>query len=248
MSFLASKVSFEYSKHMKLEDYPDMKEVRYDKPVFPDNFFGSLKKLEFGGASKREIVIPSHVLPYLKNLEELNVESCKRARIIFDIDDSETKTNGIVLGLKKLTLKGLSNMKSVWNKNPRGIINFPSLEEVFVDGCGTLVTLFPSTLATDLGKLKILSIQSCYKLVEIVEKKEEMEDGTTEMFEFPCLSKLFLWNLPLLICFYPGQHHLKCPILERLHVAYCRKLKLFTSEFHHSLQHPMFRIEEVTKD
>ncbi|KAK8466355.1 hypothetical protein PHAVU_008G071966 [Phaseolus vulgaris] len=239
------QVSFEYSKHMKLEDYPEMKEVRYDKLVFPDNFFGRLKKLEFDAACKREIVIPSHVLPYLKNLEELNVESCKPARIIFDIDDSETKTKGIVFGLKRLSLKGLSNMKCVWNKNPRGIVNFPNLEEVFVDDCGTLVTLFPSTLATNLGKLKTLTIHKCCKLVEIVEKKEEKEDGTTEMFEFPCLSKLFLWNLPLLICFYPGQHHLKCPILESLHVAYCRKLKLFTSEFHHSLQHPMFSIEEV---
>ncbi|XP_014496944.1 uncharacterized protein LOC106758543 isoform X1 [Vigna radiata var. radiata] len=237
------QVSFEYSKHMKLKDYPEMKDVCQGKLVFQDNFFGSLKKLEFDAASKREIVLPSYVLPYLKNLEELNVESCKSARVIFDIDDCEIKDT--VFRLKKLTLKDLSNMKWIWNKNPEGIASFPNLEEVLVNSCGTLVTLFPSTLARNLSKLKTLTIHNCCKLVEIVEKEEEMEDEITEMFEFPCLSKLFLWNLPMLICFYPRKHHLKCPILERLHVAYCRKLKLFTSQPHHSLPHPMFLIEEV---
>lgn len=230
---------------MKLKDYPEMKDVCQGKLVFQDNFFGSLKKLEFDAASKREIVLPSYVLPYLKNLEELNVESCKSARVIFDIDDCEIKDT--VFRLKKLTLKDLSNMKWIWNKNPEGIASFPNLEEVLVNSCGTLVTLFPSTLARNLSKLKTLTIHNCCKLVEIVEKEEEMEDEITEMFEFPCLSKLFLWNLPMLICFYPRKHHLKCPILERLHVAYCRKLKLFTSQPHHSLPHPMFLIEEVTE-
>ncbi|KOM37902.1 hypothetical protein LR48_Vigan03g128400 [Vigna angularis] len=237
------QVSFEYSKHMKLKDYPEMKEVCQGKPVFQDNFFGSLRKLEFDAASKREIVLPSYVLPYLKNLEELNIESCKSARVIFDMDDCQIKET--VFRLKKLTLKDLPNMKWIWNKNPEGIVSFPNLEEVFVSSCGTLVTLFPSTLARNLSKLKALTIHNCSKLVEIVEKKEEMEDEITEIFEFPCLSKLFLCNLPMLICFYPRQHLLKCPILERLHVAYCRKLKLFTSQPHHSLPHPMFLIEEV---
>ncbi|WVZ07080.1 hypothetical protein V8G54_020426 [Vigna mungo] len=227
-------------------DYPEMKEVRYGKPVFSDNFFGSLKKLEFDAVSKREIVLPSHVLPYLKNLEELNVHSCKLARVIFDLDESETRTKGIVFRLKKLTLKNLSNLKCVWNKHSQGMVNFSNLQEVFVYDCGTLVTLFPLTLAKNLGNLKTLTIQVCFKLIAIVEEKEETIHGTTEKFEFPCLSKLFLWKMPQLICFYSGQHHLKCLMLESLHVSYCRKLKLFKSGFHDSpLQHPMFSIEEV---
>ncbi|BAT83721.1 hypothetical protein VIGAN_04091900 [Vigna angularis var. angularis] len=240
------QVFFEHSKDMKLVDYPEMKEVRYGKPVFSDNFFGSLKKLEFDAVSKREIVLPSHVLPYLKNLEELNVHSCKLARVIFDLDESETRTKGIVFRLKKLTLKNLSNLKCVWNKHSQGIVNFSNLQEVLVYDCGTLVTLFPLTLAKNLGNLKTLTIQVCFKLIAIVEEKAETIHGTTEKFEFPCLSKLFLWKMPQLICFYSGQHHLKCLMLESLHVSYCRKLKLFKSGFHDSpLRHPMFSIEEV---
>ncbi|KOM37189.1 hypothetical protein LR48_Vigan03g057000 [Vigna angularis] len=435
------QVFFEHSKDMKLVDYPEMKEVRYGKPVFSDNFFGSLKKLEFDAVSKREIVLPSHVLPYLKNLEELNVHSCKLARVIFDLDESETRTKGIVFRLKKLTLKNLSNLKCVWNKHSQGIVNFsnlqevlvydflwcsrldrlvccatsfinlkrllvrncrkikclftsstaksllnlealiiencesiqeitekeedvngeivfgrlvilsmcslprlgksfgnikklefdgkskgdtvipsnvlshlksleelnvhnsdevqvifgmndshtetketvfhlkklilkdlsnlkcilnknpqesvsfPNLHELFVDGCGSLVTLF----ARNLGKLKTHEKQRYDKLVEIAGKEDAIENGTTEvlMFEFPCLSLLTLYNLTNLNCFCPEKHHLECPKLEIMHVAYCPKLKLFTSKIHDShkeaiaeapiscLQQPLFIVEKV---
>ncbi|KAG5059759.1 hypothetical protein JHK87_000788 [Glycine soja] len=190
------------------------------------------QKLEFDVAGKRDIVIPSHVLPYLKSLEELNVHSSDAVRVIFDIDDSDANTKkGIVFHLKNLTSKGLSNLECIWNKNPEGIVRFPNLEKVVVDGCGRLVTLFPSSLARNLGNLKALVIWICSSLVAIVGKgNAAMEHGTTEMFEFPCLSLLNLWNMPLLSCFYHGKHHLECPILETLYVVICPKLKLFTSE------------------
>ncbi|XP_047167730.1 uncharacterized protein LOC124836600 [Vigna umbellata] len=77
------------------------------------------------------------------------------------------------------------------------------------------------------------------------------------MFEFPFLSLLILYNLTNLSCFYPEKHHLECPKLEIMHVAYCPKLKLFTSKIHDShkeaiteapikcLQQPLFIVEKV---
>ncbi|KAL5166960.1 putative disease resistance protein [Glycine soja] len=252
------QVSFEYSKHKRLVDYPQTKAFRHGKPAFPENFFGCLKKLEFDGESIREIVIPSHVLPYLKTLEELYVHNSDAAQIIFDTVDTEAKTKGIVFRLKKLILKDLSSLKCVWNKNPLGILSFPHLQEVVVTKCRTLATLFPLSLARNLGKLKTLEIQICDKLVEIVGKEDVTEHGTTEMFEFPCLWKLILYKLSLLSCFYPGKHHLECPVLKCLDVSYCPKLKLFTSEFGDSpkqavieapisqlQQQPLFSIEKI---
>ncbi|WVZ06066.1 hypothetical protein V8G54_019412 [Vigna mungo] len=224
------QVSFEYSKHARLVDYPERKDVRLGKSAFPDNFFGCLKKLEFGEACTRNILIPSHVLPYLKILEELNVENCKPTQVIFDIDESELKMKGMIFRLKKLNLNKLSNLKCVWKENSGGIVSFPNLHRVDVDGCGNLVTLFPLSLARNIKKLETLQITECEKLVEIV-GKEVMEHGTTVIFNFPCLSWLFVHNVPLLSCFYPGKHYLKCPLLQSLFVASCPKLKLFTSEF-----------------
>lgn len=67
---------------MTLEYYPEMKEVRHGKPVFPDNFFHSLKTLSVDKIFKGDIVIPSHVLPYLKSLEGLYVQSCDAVNFI----------------------------------------------------------------------------------------------------------------------------------------------------------------------
>ncbi|XP_022635611.1 uncharacterized protein LOC106758545 isoform X2 [Vigna radiata var. radiata] len=249
------QVSFEYSKDINLVDYPERK-VRHGKFSFPDNFFGCLKKLEFDEACKRDTLIPSHVLPYLKNLEELNVEKCESAQLIFDVDESEIQMHGMVFRLKKLTLKHLSNLKCVWKENIEEIVSFYNLERVHVDGCGSLVTLFPLSLAKHLGKLNTLYIEECEKMVEIVGREDKMEHGTTIMFEFPCLSYLYLEKMPLLSCFYPGKHHLECPLLYMLCVECCPKLKVFRSNFDDdgkkevlkaptNLQQPLFSIEKV---
>ncbi|BAT83739.1 hypothetical protein VIGAN_04094400 [Vigna angularis var. angularis] len=244
----------EYSKRMILEDYLGMSEVHHRQPIVSDNFFGSFKKLDFDAACNRTILIPSHVLPYLKNLEELNVKESDAMHIIFDIDESDVKTKGVVFGLKKITLKNLSNLKHVWKKNSSKIVSFHNLQEVDVDGCGSLVTLFPLSLAKNLGKLKTLDIQKCEKMVEIVGREDDMEHGTT--IEFPCLWYLNLENMPLLSCFYTGKHHLECPLLDRLYVECCPNLKVFRSSFDDDskkevleaptnlLQQPLFSIEK----
>jgi len=226
------------------------------KQAFPGKSFGNIKKLEFDGTSKGDTVIPSDVLSHLKSLEELNVHNADEVKVIFGMNDSHTKTKGTVFHLKKLILKDLSNLKCILNKNPQESVSFPNLHELFVDGCGSLVTLF----ATKLGMIETHELQRYDKLVEIVGKEDAVENRTPEilMFEFPCLFLLTLYNLTNLSCFYPEKHHLECPKLEIIHVAYCPKLKLFTSKIHDShkeamteapiscLQQPLFLVEKVT--
>jgi len=256
--FFSSKVPFEYSKLARLVDYPESKGVRHGKPVFSDNSFSCLQKLEVDAACKRDILIPSDVLPYLKNLKELNVHSSDAVQVIFDIDESELKTKGLVCRLKKITLNNLSNLKCVWKEKLGGIVSFPNLQEVVVIDCGSLVTLFSSSLARNLEKLKRLEIHLCKKLVEIVGKEDAMENERTVIFVFPCLSILILWRMTLLSCFYPEKHNLECPLLDKLHVGYCPKLKLFTSNFDDGrkgvieapikpLQQPLFSVEILVK-
>ncbi|WVZ06515.1 hypothetical protein V8G54_019861 [Vigna mungo] len=216
---------------MILHDYLGMMRVQHTKPTASHNFFGSFRKLEFDITCNRSFVIPSHIFPYLKNLEELNVHSSDVVQVIFDTDEVEVETKGIIFGLKKLILYDLSNLKCVWRENLEEIVSFSNLQEVDVRGCGSLVTLFPLSVAKNLGKLESLDIQKCEKMVEIVGREAEMEHAMTIMFEFPCLSYLNLEDMPLLSCFYPGKHHLECPLLDQLYVEYCPKLKLFRSSF-----------------
>ncbi|CAJ1816601.1 unnamed protein product [Sphenostylis stenocarpa] len=260
--FETFQVSFKHSKHLRLKEDSELKVIWQGKAAFQENYFGSLKTLVVTGITK-DHVIPSQVLTCLKNLEELKVESCRAVEVIFNVNDIDMKKKGIVSRLKMLTLNKLPNLNRVWNKNPRGIVSFPNMQEVSVFDCGQLATLFPSSLAISLVKLQILEIQWCEKLVEIVEKEDAAELGTAEIFKFPCLTSLLLFHLPLLSCFYPGKHHLLCPMLECLDVSYCPNLKLFTSKFHDShkeavtesqvsapiatsrRQQPLFSVEEL---
>jgi len=227
-----------------------LEEIWHSKAAFQDNYFHSLKTLVVMDITK-DHVIPSHVL---KNLEELEVESCGAVEVIFDVNDTATKKKGTVARLKKLTLTMLPNLSRVWKKNPQGIVSFPNLQEVSVFDCGQLASLFPLSLAINLFKLQTLEIQWCDNLVEIVEKDDAIEPGKAEMFKFPCLFSLLLYNLPLLACFYSGKHRLECHMLDVLDVSCCPMLKLFTSKFHDSYkeavtesQQPLFLVEEVTK-
>ncbi|KAG2404396.1 uncharacterized protein HKW66_Vig0113180 [Vigna angularis] len=256
------KVSFKHSKHLTITEDSDLEEIWRSKAAFQDNYFHSLKTLLVMDITK-DHVIPSHLLPCLKNLEELEVGSCGAVEVIFDVNDIDTKRKGTVARLKKLTLTTLPNLSRVWKKNPQGIVSFPNLQEVSVFDCGQLASLFPSSLAINLLKLQTLEIQWCDNLVEIVEKEDALELGTAEMFKFPCLFSLLLYNLPLLTCFYPGKHRLECHMLDVLDVSCCPMLKLFTSKFHDSYkeavtesqvsvpitttwsQQPLFSVEEV---
>ncbi|KAL9315077.1 hypothetical protein ACSQ67_016078 [Phaseolus vulgaris] len=213
---------------VKKED-PKMKEFWHDKAALQDSYFQSVKTLVVENIIEN-FKISSGILRVLRSLEELQVHSSKAVQVIFNIDETMEK-NGIVSPLKKLTLDKLPYLKRVWSKDPQGMINFPNLQEVSVRDCKQLETLFHSSLAKNLLKLGTLDIRNCAELVSIVRKEDAMEEEATARFEFPCLSSLLLYKLPQLSCFYPGKHHLKCPILESLNVSYCPKLKLFTFEF-----------------
>ncbi|RDX73237.1 putative disease resistance protein, partial [Mucuna pruriens] len=260
--FLANQVPFEHSKQLTITKDFELENIWHSKAAFPDNHFCSLKTLVVKNITK-DHVIPSHILACFKSLEELQVHNCKAVKVIFDIDhiDGQKTKRIMAFRLKKLTLNELSNLKWVWSKKTRENVSFLNLQEIAVEECGKLATLFPSSIARNLGKLKTLKIRRCYKLVEFV--RMEHKNETPELFEFPCLSSLFLFDLPMLSCFYREKHHLECPCLEKLNVAYCPKLKLFTSEFHDShkeadiegqvsapititrLQQPLFSVEKV---
>ncbi|RDY12806.1 putative disease resistance protein, partial [Mucuna pruriens] len=253
--YVTDKVSLEHAKHLILMNDSELGEIWHSKAASPNNYFHRLKTLVMKDITK-DVVIPSQILPCLKSLEELQVDG-GAVEVIFDMDDIDTKiTKGIVSRLKILTLNELPDLKCVWNKNPQGIVSFSNLQEVIVTDCVSLVTLFPSSLARNVGKLKALQIFRCDKLVEIVGMEDATELGRTEMFEFPCLSWLRFYKLPLLSCFYPGKHHLECPILEYLDVSYCPRLKLLTSKFYShkeaviespiiQLQQPLLSVEKV---
>ncbi|MED6158201.1 hypothetical protein PIB30_030586 [Stylosanthes scabra] len=210
----AEKVSFECTSHLKLSRYPKLEPVWCGKYLGQQNSFHCLKTLSVQNCGFLVHVIPSHLLPYFKNLEELVVGSCDQVQAIFNINDKGVTEMLGMFRLKKLSIRNLPKLEHVWDNDPQGIIGL--LQDVNIDECHSLRYVFPPSMAKDLTMLKKLSVESCEQLVEIFEDNETTPEGYTKSLVFPSLESLRLNTLPLLKCFYPGSHNLGFPVLRKL--------------------------------
>ncbi|MED6156588.1 hypothetical protein PIB30_015687 [Stylosanthes scabra] len=210
-------------ERLDLGDHPELKDLWLGNIPMPEGFYSAfkLRHLVVEGCEDffSTTILPSHLLPFLVNLEELEVRKCNSVEVIFEVTDTPTNNN-VVIPLKKLTLEYLPNLKKVWNKDPKGsIISLPCLEEVVVNGCQSIRSLFPESVAK--GNLHKLEVRYCDKLVEIVTKDEAATHETNhkELIVFPKLTSLTLHYLPnLTYIFGGGPKIINLPKLQELEI------------------------------
>ncbi|MBA0875641.1 hypothetical protein Goshw_013662, partial [Gossypium schwendimanii] len=109
-------------------------------------------------------------------LEKLTIIDCASLKEVFqlhvqglDIEEACILTSK----LRQVKLFGLPKLKHVWNKDTNKNISFENLQEVHVQECWSLKTLFPFSMARDLQQLKSLIVDSC-GVEEIVSKREDI--------------------------------------------------------------------------
>ncbi|XP_054818940.1 uncharacterized protein LOC129318262 isoform X2 [Prosopis cineraria] len=159
---------------LELSNYAELEEIWLGKISPANNSFQKLTTLVVKNCEFLSTVIPSYLLPYLENLEELHVERCGSVEVIFDGSDMVMKKSH----LKRLILCQLPKMKHVWNKNLEGILSYENLEVVAVTKCQCLYVLFPAVpLAKNLSKLETLKIIHCGALVDIVGNADEIYEA-----------------------------------------------------------------------
>ncbi|RDX65621.1 Disease resistance protein RPS5, partial [Mucuna pruriens] len=242
------KVGLMYTKDLNLSEYPEfIEQLWHHNYLVQQNNFRNLRSLEAVHCNKLVHVIPSHLLPCFENLEELKVWGCSAAQVIFNMNENrETKALGNrIIRLKKLSLAFLPKLEHVWDKDPEGIISLQVLQDMRVESCDYLKSLFPASVAKDLTRLEVLSVTYCSQLVEIFAKDEKAAGGTTKMFKFSSLTSLMLIELPGLKYFYPGLHMLEWPVLEQLEGFHCELVKLKCPEDNPEEQLILIQIEKV---
>jgi len=163
------------------------------------NNFGYLKRLSAWRCDSLVHVIPSHLLSCFHNLEQLDVFSCRKAQVIFNINDENRLTKASAVRLKRLSLNDLPKLEHVWDKDPEGIIGLQVLKEMCVEYCESLKSLFPASVAKDLITLQVLEVIRCKELADIFKKDEKGEEGEeTQESLFPRLTSFTLQHVPRL--------------------------------------------------
>ena len=215
-------------QYLRLRGSPHFQELWHGSLRVPDACFSNLESLIVKGCEFLSEVIPSNLLPFLNKMQVLEVQNCSSVKTIFDVKcitkDKKMAMRPAYLplpfSLRKLVVKKLPNLESVWNEDPDGVLRVQLMQEVHVDTCKRLTSLFPTSVAKDLVKLENLVVTHCEGLVEIVAGIEAAPEGTSLEFFFPCLTSLTLLDLPKLNCFYCSLH--------------CVELKLFTCQDLHT--------------
>lgn len=119
--------------------------------------------------------------------------------------------------------------EKIWCNQLAAVSSLQNLTCLIVHGCEKLKNLFPSSVVRNFVQLKHLEVCYCTALEEIVGKEGGAEAYAT--FVFPKVVFLKLWNLSELRTFYSGLHTSEWPLLKRLEVYGCDKVKIFTSGF-----------------
>ncbi|XLS82899.1 hypothetical protein HN51_048730 [Arachis hypogaea] len=178
--------------------------------------FSNLESLVVHQCDFLSEVIPANLLPFLNNMRKLEVQKCSFVKTIFDVKciTKDRTLLPIKFLLKELVLEKLPNLDSIWNEDPGGVLQFQRIQQVRVDTCKSLTSLFPKSIGKDLVNLKTLELKHCKSLVEIMAGiKTTPERAISNPIKFLLLTSLTLLDLPSLNCFYCSLH---CILLKTL--------------------------------
>ncbi|KAK6289277.1 hypothetical protein POUND7_000818, partial [Theobroma cacao] len=218
------QVAFPNLERVTISHLRNVKRLWYNQ-LHADSFC-KMKELKAEYCDELLNIFPSFVLEVFYKLEILRVTDCGSLEEVYELQAQglEIKDTCVVaFQLKEMRLFRLPKLKHVWNKDPQGNISFQTLRIVDVLECWSLKSLFPFSIAKGLPQLERLIVQQC-GVEEIVSKNEGLEQEIG--FEFNHLSVIKLWILRSLKCFYPGKHTAMWPMLKKLRIYRCGKIKI----------------------
>ncbi|KAL5823790.1 hypothetical protein ACOSQ4_021690 [Xanthoceras sorbifolium] len=214
---------------------------------FPQHTFPVLKCLSVSW--DESVAFSLGILQKFHNVEKLDL-SYSSYDEIFSYEEVE-KYAGVLAQIKCLHLESLGDIEQMWRKDSKMDLILRSLEILQVERCQSLINvLLPSS---SFENLKILKVVDCRRLISLVAastakslvRLEEMQICRCKMMKevvpiegdvkedeiiFPKLKKLDLNDLSSLTSFSFGNYTFKFPVLEKLTVKECSKMKIFSSE------------------
>lgn len=197
------------------------------------NGLQELKKIKIESCDKLNTVLPmAFVAQGLPKLESIFIENCKELNHVFG-SDGETiqgesdpvvefnkNLDAQLSNLVELQLTSLPKLNFIWN----GTLQNGSLENlecIELKNCGMLTSVFTSTLAQSLRKIRHLVISECESLETII-----MQDDQDEGKSFQKIEEITIMRCSNLKVVLPSSfvvHGL--PKLQRIYIEDCAKLE-----------------------
>ncbi|XP_043814388.1 uncharacterized protein LOC110619224 isoform X2 [Manihot esculenta] len=180
----------------------------------------NVERLEVDKCAMYNKAIPSNVLVFLNKLEELEVKDCDSAELVFDLEGLSTH-DALLPQLCELQLTSLPMLRHLWNKDPRGILEFKNLKWLHVGNCSSLKYIFTWSMALCLMQLEKIEIYNCKMIEGIIEK----EGAADKMILLPSLKSVVLKCLPRFFRLCSGWSNVECSLLEEMSIHKCPSLK-----------------------
>uniref|UniRef100_A0A6N2KD27 Disease resistance protein At4g27190-like leucine-rich repeats domain-containing protein n=1 Tax=Salix viminalis TaxID=40686 RepID=A0A6N2KD27_SALVM len=188
-----------------------------------------LKELKCYRCRSMKKLLPLVLLPYLVNLERIEVKQCEKMEEIIGTRSDEGGAIGEESSefqlpkLRSLRLQGLPKLKSICSAK----LICDSLQRIDVHKCNSMEILVPSSWSC-LVNLEEINVASCGKMKEIIVRTRSDEKGVmgeeSSKFKLPKLRKLTLRGLQELksIC----SSKLICYSLQKIDVSYCNNMEI----------------------
>ncbi|XP_058214582.1 uncharacterized protein LOC131326035 isoform X18 [Rhododendron vialii] len=189
------QVAFPALEELSIDSMHNITEI-WDKNLLqPESFcllrcsgvrgYEKLRSLKVMDCKKLMNVVPSHMLPLLKNIEILQVSNCPEMEVIVVLEKREEETQEATTNndtinafpeLRYLILEELENLKGVcaYKSEDRLCFNvqvaFPTLEELSIYGMPNITEIWDKNLlsAESFCLLRSLNVKNCEKLMNVV--------------------------------------------------------------------------------
>ncbi|CAL5321592.1 unnamed protein product [Camellia sinensis] len=165
------------------------------------------------------------------NLDKLIVRNCSEVAEVFQLEGlnvGEGQHVRPLIEVRMMELDGLPQLTCLWNKDPHGILGLQSLQYLTIKKCSLLRNLFTCSTAMALQQLKVLYLESCPVMEEVIAATEDGLKEVIDVIEFPKLEWLTLKDLPNLNSFCNANYNFNLPSLNRVVLKRCPDMHNFT--------------------
>ncbi|CAL5394121.1 unnamed protein product [Camellia sinensis] len=166
------------------------------------------------------------------NLNKLIVRNCSEVAEVFQLkrlNVGEGQHLRPLIEVRLMELDALPQLTCLWNKDPHGILGLQILQYLTINKCSLLRNLFTCSTAMALQQLKVLYLESCPVMEEVIAAtKDGHKEVIDDVIEFPKLEWLILKDLPNLNSFCNAKYNFNLPSLQRVVLKRCPNMHNFT--------------------